>query len=520
MKIVQKHHHIHLLLAVMSFTQVTHRAHAAFDGRSFFMPRPQGINAPRELTGSHRFTDRYKAPRFYGALAAMPGYNQSYHSDYIANALFGTDAFHISGSQVMSMNGDATRGSCDLLADYFGLSSQFQSTVEFEPSIKNLSCDFSAYAGFHDWYIQVHAPLVLTHWNLNLSEVVTSSHNSTIANYPADYMGTGVVAPGATSFIEAMQGHTRFGHMQDPLRYGKICGGHHKTGLADIEAALGWNFINHEIGFFGVNLRMIIPTGNRPKSIYLFEPIVGNGHHWGAGLGIRGRARLWEKDGNQEFSFFGEINGTHLFNARQTRSFDYQDNGFFSRYMLLKEFDDGGNYAGKLIPAINRTTFECSVRTALQVDFTAMFGYTYKRFVFDIGYNAWLRTKEQVDLECCQSLRPFGIKGVQNAIGNNTQSTATIYGVLYADQAAYADTNPPVYVGPVSTCSAESTSMLSNKFFTYLGYNTEIKSKHIDPFFGIGAEIEFEGFNDNSTVYLSNTTMSQWGIWIKGGFGF
>jgi hypothetical protein len=91
---------------------------------------------------------------------------------------------------------------------------------------------------------------------------------------------------------------------------------------------------------------------------------------------------------------------------------------------------------------------------------------------------------------------------------------------LYADQAAYADTNSPIYAGSVSTCSAESTSMLSNKFFTYLGYNAEIKSKRINPFFGVGAEIEFEGFNDNSTVYLSNTTMSQWGIWIKGGFGF
>lgn len=517
MKIVKKDHLTLWLLVVLSLSQVTL---ANLDGRSFFMPRPQGINAAREMTGWHRYINRADTKKVYGAFAATPAYNQSYKSEYIANALVGTNVLHISGSQVMSMNGDATRGSCDLLADYFGLSPQFQSSVELDPSIKNLSCDFAAYTGFHDWYLQVHAPLVWTQWNLQLSEAITSTHSSTIANYPANYMGTGVIAPGATSFIEALQGHTRFGQMQEPLRYGKVCGNRHKAGLADIEAALGWNFVNHDNGFFGMNFRMIIPTGNRPDAYYFFEPIVGNGHHWGAGLGISGRARLWEKDGNQEISFFGEINGTHLFKARQTRSFDYEDNGFFSRYMLLKEFDEGGNYAGKLVPAINRTTFACTVRTALQVDLAAMFSYTYKRFVFDVGYNAWLRTKEQVDLSCCQSLTPFGIKGVQNAIGNNTQSTATIYGVLYADQAAYADPNPPVYAGNVSTRSAESTSMLSHKIFTYLGYNALLDDKRLDPFFGIGMEIEFEGYNDNGTVYLSETTMSQWGIFIKGGFGF
>jgi hypothetical protein len=524
MKIIKNNHLSLILLVVFS---LTHMLQAGLDGRSFFMPRPQGINLAHEMTGWHSFINRCDTKKVYGAFTVTPAYNQSYKSEYIANALFGTNTLQISGSQVMSMNGDATRGSCDLLADYFGLSSQFQSSVQLDPSIKNTSCDFAAYTGFHDWYIKVHAPLVWTQWNLGLSEAITSTHNNTIANYPANYMGTGVVAPGANSFIEAMRGNTRFGDMQEPLRYGKICGNQHKAGLADIETVLGWNFVNRINGFFGMNLRMIIPTGNRPNSEYLFEPIVGNGKHWGAGLGISGRARLWEKDGEQEFSFFGELNGTHLFNSKQTRSFDYEKNGFFSRYMLLKEFDASGNYAGKLVPAINRTTFECSVRSALQVDFAAMFAYTYKNFVFDLGYNAWFRTKEQIKLSCCQSLTPFGIKGVQDTSplptpGNNTQSTATIYGILYADRndPRYIDQNSPVYAGYIEPSSAASTSMLSNKFFTYFGYNAVIDSKRIDPFVGIGIEIEFEGYNDNSTVYLSNTTMSQWGIWIKGGFGF
>jgi hypothetical protein len=514
MKIINRYQPLALLLIMATTSQAV----TFFDGRSFFMPRPQGINSARDLTGWHRFINRSDTESVYGAFAATPAYNQSFRPDYISHALIGTPAVCISGSQVSSMTGGMSRGSQDLLADYFGLSPRFESTVSFNPTIKNLSCDMAFYVGFHHCYLRVHAPLVWTHWNLGLSEVITATGLST--DYPPLYMATPATAPGATSFIQALQGNTRFGDMQTPLKYGKVHCGQHKGGVADIEAALGWNFIDYQRGFLGFNVRTIIPTGTRPRGEYFFEPVVGNGHHWGAGVGFDGRVLLWEADGEQEFNLFGQLNCTHLFNARQIRSFDYNKNGFFSRYMLLKSFDANGNYDGTLVPAINQTTFACNVSTGIQVDFSAMFGYTFKRFVLDVGYNAWSRTHEKVDIMCCQNPTHFALKGIQDAIGNNTESNATIFGGLYSDRAHYADPNPPVYTGLVSERSAESTSMLSQKIFIYVGYNAELTDARLMPFIGLGSEIEFEGYNLDNTEQFVNTTMSQWGVWVKGGFGF
>lgn len=505
-------------LGLLLILATTCQAAIFLEGHSFFMPRPQGVNSARELSGWHRYINRYDAPSAYGALQFIPAYNQSYRPEYISHALIGTEALQISGSQVSSMNGSVTRGSYDLLADYFGLSPLFESTVSFKPSIKNASCDMGFYAGFKNWYLRVQAPLVSTHWNLHLSEDVLNDGLS--QEFPANYMALAATPAGATSFIQALQGTTRFGDMQTPLQFGKVHCGQHKAGLADIEAALGWNFVNERRGFLGFNVRAIIPTGNRPKSIYFFEPIVGNGHHWGAGLGIDGRALLWEKDGEQELAFFGELNATHLFMAHQVRSFDYAENGFFSRYMLLKSFDAFGNYDGSLVPAINKTTLACDVKVNLQLDFTALFGYTYKCFVFDVGYNAWSRSGEKIELDCCQKKSHFALKGIQNAVGNNTESSATIFGGLYSDQSFYADANPPVYAGQVSTCSAQSTSMLSHKIFAYIGYDGLLPDARVTPFVGIGTEVEFEGFNLDNTEQFTNTTMAQWGVWIKGGFAY
>ncbi len=76
-----------------------------------------------------------------------------------------------------------------------------------------------------------------------------------------------------------------------------------KKGVSDIQIALGWDFFLSEYGFAGLNIRCAAPAGNRSKSIFLFEPIVGNGHHWELGAGFAGRGLIWEKDANKSSHF-------------------------------------------------------------------------------------------------------------------------------------------------------------------------------------------------------------------------
>ncbi len=515
-------------------------------GNSFFMPRSQSVDAARELTGWHPYINTYKedADKIYGAFYANPIYTQSLRPERIAQALFGTDKLQISGSEVL------TRGPNDWLADYFGLGPTFHSVVCVKPLIRNALVDFNFYLGQKNWYIRAHIPGGWTQWGLHLDEQVTGTQTT----FPAGYMDTGAAYPGASSFTQAMQGNTVFGQMRSPLRSGKICGSQTTGGFAEMQLALGWNFVNQENGHIGLNLRGSIPAGTRPTGEFLFEPVMGNGRHAELGVGFTGHVLIWEKDGEQELSFFADLNLTHQFKSRQCRSFDFCASStctpdtccatcspqnsyiggaccckpnFASRYILLKEFDTHGNYTHKLLPAVNVTTRPCHVSVDFQADLAAMFGYTYKSFVCDLGYNGWFRSKEKITITSCLPENTYALKGIQNVAGAAAQATqnfATIHGNLLSEQDTVADQKPPVFVNKLDSSSAQSQKALTHKFFAYLGYGFAEKHsgelRDYIPFFGIGGDIEIEGMNRDSTFHPYKNTLSQWGIWLKGGFAY
>ncbi|GAH20592.1 unnamed protein product, partial [marine sediment metagenome] len=85
----------------------------------------------------------------------------------------------------------------------------------------------------------------------------------------------------------------------------------------------GWNFRLEEDSHFGVFIHAAAPTGNRPNSCYLFEPIVGNGKHWELGGGITGSWIFWrsEEYDDRHMGVWLDATLTHLFKDCQCRSF-------------------------------------------------------------------------------------------------------------------------------------------------------------------------------------------------------
>jgi hypothetical protein len=495
-------------------------------GVSIFVPRSQSVNAVRYEVGWHPYIHRADYDNWYAAFAITPEFTKSFHPDHIAEALFGTDTLFITGSQVDS------RGPNDILADYFGLSTTFRSCVLLEPKIKNFISTFSLYVGFDGWipglYFMIHAPAVWTLWHFKMDETVFDSGVET--PYPAQYMAADEVTAPYRSFMEALSGTKTFGQMTEPLAAGKVCcNGQSKGGLSDLILVLGYDIVSRPGGYAGLNLRCAAPTGSRPDGTFLFEPLIGNGKHWEFGVGFSGRVLVWEKDGEQELSLFADLNFTHLFKSCQRRSFDLCENGFGSRYILLKQFDSDGNYAGTLLPAINVTTLSCDVRIDLQFEFLAMLGYTYNGLVFDIGYNGWIRSKERITLNECIPNHTYGLKGIQNVVTDLgqlspiTQSTATLHGNFFADMAAVADPDSPRFIrtSDINVRSAASPMLLTHKIFAYLGYGFESSdSDWYVPYLGIGTSIEFEGINTSNTEKPNRNTLSQWALWAKGGFAF
>lgn len=148
---------------------------------TYFSIRSQGENGVRGLVGAgwNTYINLADQEDNYGNIAIVPEYTRSFRPYQIAECLFGNRCgdlscddkcyrINISGTQVEN------RKTSDLLADYFGLPTDYKSYVTFEPRIENFLVDFYLYFGLDRWckgaYFKVHAPVVYSRWDLNMCE--------------------------------------------------------------------------------------------------------------------------------------------------------------------------------------------------------------------------------------------------------------------------------------------------------------------------------------------------------------
>jgi len=497
-------------------------------GFSIVSPRPQMTNGVWDARNDFAwiYQNQVKPSHLFDLSL---NFAQSFLPEELATIIFGASCIRISGSALPN------RDDQDLMADQFGLSPSFASTATFTPQYRSVVIpataifDLDAYLGCHA-YFRATIPFVWSSTNLNVTEdIATPGVN---APFPDGYFGMGEFTTPLTSFTQALQRNVTVGALNVPLNAGRITCEQSDSQLANMIFDLGFNPIFDDDHSFGLFARVVSPNGNRPHSTYLFEPFVGNGHHWELGLGIKGHQRIWCGDGDNEFSIYLALVGTHVFKARQRRSFDLCKNGFWSRYLLVKTFDDAGNATGNLAPLINYSTLSCKVKANFQLDGVFMATYLDHGLHFDFGYEVYLRTQEKIELlECLPS--NLGLKGVQNVYDmtsplplNDTESTATIFGPSLDEQSFVVDVPSPrlLSTGQLNLKSAASPQILTQKFFTYLGYQWDClhRGKSIQPYIGFGLEVEFQSGNEaEAPIYdVDNNTLSQWNFQWRGGFLF
>jgi hypothetical protein len=125
---------------------------------------------------------------------------------------------------------------------------------------------------------------------------------------------------------------------------------------------------------------------------------------------------MWcSEDAERSFNFIVEADITHLFNAKQQRTFDLKCKPL-SRYMLAERLVpvadqdtdtqlipptpsfslDEGEYA----PVANFSTRNVKVSIGVQGDLVAMFNYTCRGFSWDLGYNFWAMSSSKIKLSC------------------------------------------------------------------------------------------------------------------------
>ncbi len=609
----------HLIRSLLSYTLLISTALRAADmPASYFSIRSQGFNTARKYVG---ITNKINLDQdtVYGTLWSTIDYTRSFRPQRIAQALFGDDilvmnsncaCLQVSGSQASS------RGPKDLLADYFGLPVDFKSRVCFRPHFDTMIFDCNMYLGldeiFKGFYCSVQAPIAHTRWDLSMNEEVISRG---IQGYPAGYFGPNPIPVNHllnsfTEFVSGLHAPTIFDctvtSTQPRIIFKELNNAkmdnrrHVRTRVAELTFTAGWNFLQDEDEQYhaGFALRTSAPCGNKPKGEFLFEPMVGNGHHWEFGCETNGHYTwLLGDNDNHALSFFGDVTLVHMFKAHQRRTYDLHGKPF-SRYMLVQSLDYNSTstphlanppfpalaFANVFTPLANLSTVDVDVSAGLQADCLAMFTYQHGRMTWDLGYNFWGKTCDNIVPICNSSCRLtqapdpnelFALKGDAYVIGFEngtnsivrlaaTESKATIHsgtnmtvtppspwvtnpGIDNRQPATSNNGNVNIPAGGQQTGSSvppmrvsskdiqlndTRTHGSSHKIFTNISYTWDDKQEWL-PFVGIGGEAEFGTGNKQLTGSCKrcckkqcadcpclNTSVSQWSFWIKGGASF
>ncbi len=412
--------------------------------------RSQGFHGDRQRNvGEVGHINLYDMESWYGTFDLSVGYMRSFDSEDIAHCLFGHDLIcnsDCNNTIKVQGSGVASRDAKAWLADYFYLGCDYDGTFSIKPRIQNVVVDLDFYLGLDEWvngmYFRLYGPITWTKWETNFcyadpATVVTTSCStgyftpsgsetllSSISNY---FAGS---APTTVDNI-TFQG----------LKYAKMpaCD-ETKVGFAELRAELGWNFFQDDDYHVGAGLHVAAPTGNKREACYVMYPVVGNGNHWELGGTVHGHYVFWRSDDEeQHFGLYLDAVLTHLFEACEQRTFDICGKNN-SRYMLAAKYTstitNGSNgLAGQAAtgtggtstsataqfnnvyaPVANLTTADVDVSVGIQADIVAMFNFTTRGFSWDLGYNFWGRSCEDIDCPTnCDSCNTDSIFNTANA---------------------------------------------------------------------------------------------------------
>jgi hypothetical protein len=391
--------------------------------------RSQGFHGDRQRNvGEVGHINLYDMESWYGTIDMAVGYMRSFRSTRIARCLFGDDLIcndNCKNTIKVQGSGVTTRDAKAWLADYLYLNCEYDGSFQIDPLIQNVMVDLDFYLGLDEWanglYFRIYGPINWTKWQprLCVTDPATVLTDSCSTGYFSP-SGNEVLLDSLADYFNGEAPATVDGITFQGLKFAKMpnCD-ETRTGFADLRAELGWNFLQDEDYSLGVGIHVAAPTGNKRRAEFVMDPTVGNGNHWELGGTVHGHYVFWRsEDEEKHFGFYVDAVVTHLFKAKEQRTFDLlnKDN---SRYMLATKFTKTvtNNLAGRTTagvatasstaatsqfnnvyaPVANLTTTDVKVDIGVQADVVAMFNFTARGFSWDIGYNFWGRSCEDID---------------------------------------------------------------------------------------------------------------------------
>jgi len=413
-------------------------------------------------------------------------YGRSYNSGQMAKTLISNESFEIAGSNLPQRNNTA------LVADYFGLSDQFHSKVTIKPTIALWHTTITGrYQFLNDWKVLFDLTLGVNSNHLGFQETVSLDSQNT--PYQAGMMNFNINSqpPHYTSFTEASKS----------LVYGSFSN-KKESGFLQARAQIKKLLWNTDTSHAILGGTVIIPGKKNSKKISFFEPAKGI-DHWGIGFLFEAKNLIWSNF-EHLISICATVEAFYFFNHKTTRIFDLNNNGFLSRYLLLKEFTNG--VVSNIVQASTITTQACTIKLPFLFETTLLFTYENENFNMGIGYDGWIRSTEKISKINKFPENRYGIKGLTPVFNpitgqndNTTQNTSTLFSTSNrTDQSTH-------YLSPIDLnkkSAASSLSVIHNLCACLIYQN---KTAHKETFVGITIMIEFEGLDER---YNNRTTES------------
>ena len=353
------------------------------------------------------------------------------------------------------------------------------------------------------WF-EISLPIIRVMNRLNLREVIENNGSG-----PRDELGLDN-SPRVGCMVAALK--------QPTWKFGKIFKNKNlsKVGIADMELKFGYNSFNCETYTIAAYGTIVVPTGNHVRGKTVFEPLVGNGRHFGFSLGSSYAYQWWSK-GRYTMQMFLDNNTRYLFSNRQIRSFDLIGKPW-GRYMETYARSEDAAQAAQTnnqnsgTSGINVFTRCVRVSPHLAGSFNTAFLFTRHGDCTSIevegGYNLYLRQAEVLDFECSNRISMAALKAV------NGEGRTTIARNI-KDNFPNSEFTIEERYASLSNCDidVESASMpatIANTIYGTVGYRWE---QECPMFVAVGGSYEF-------TTAEVNAAPDRWLLWGKFGVTF
>lgn len=387
-------------------------------------------------------------------------------------------------------------------------SQPFKSILAFNPrqSTVGAGFDYIQYFGWSDccerkWWGEISFPVVRVRNDMRLTETVIT---------PAGTLVTGAAANMTQAFTGQFPFVNENGGPSPVWQYGKIDGRRSKTGVADIELKIGYDYIHNDCSYFYSYIGVLVPTGTKPKAEFVFEPIVGENRHVGILTGGSGGFQVWSGCG-RNLMIDVDLAFRYLVRNTQLRSFDLY-NRPWSRYMPV--YANPAAATDIILSAgINEFTKKLRVHPGFQFSVNTALVYNNDcGFAAELGYGAWGRQTERVRLDSPWVVGP-AIANTSPFPVADTINRASIIGASFGG-AAVDITAPPagtttesllIQETDLNLGSAACPAALTQTIYGTIGYNWDWCWP---VFLGVGGSYEFSRIN---------TAVNRWTVWGKFG---